>query len=103
VGQYNDTSPQFLKQPRLKSKSGAQPTAPVVQLTMQQVMSKTNTKYIPRTGIEQPFMLHAPRFSESHKEFERIATVNVSARHNCSQPWYSNWSNRKQKTETSPT
>lgn len=46
---------------------------------MQQVLQKTNIKYIPRTGIDQPYMLHAPKFIDNHKEFERIATVNVSA------------------------
>ena len=31
-----------------------------------------------RTGIEQVFCTERPRFIELHREFERIATVNVS-------------------------
>lgn len=37
-----------------------------------------NIKYVPRTGIDQPFMIQAPKFIETHKEFERVAVVNVS-------------------------
>jgi hypothetical protein len=33
---------------------------------------------LPRTGIEQPFMKEIPRFIDTHREFERIAVVNVS-------------------------
>jgi len=29
-----------------------------------------------RTGIEQPYLRDRPRFVETHREFERIATVN---------------------------
>ena len=31
-----------------------------------------------RTGIEQPYMRDRPRFIETHREFERVANVNVS-------------------------
>lgn len=31
-----------------------------------------------RTGIEQPYMRDRPRFIEVHREFERVANVNVS-------------------------
>jgi len=31
---------------------------------------------LPRTGIEQPFLYHRPKFSEVTREFERIATYN---------------------------
>ncbi len=34
--------------------------------------------FLPRTGIEQPFMRDRPRFKETHKEFESINTLNVS-------------------------
>jgi hypothetical protein len=40
-------------------------------------MSKNQLK-LPRTGIEQPFMKEIPHFIEAHREFERIAVVNVS-------------------------
>lgn len=33
---------------------------------------------LPRTGIEQVFCGDRPRFIEAHREFERIASVNVS-------------------------
>ena len=33
---------------------------------------------LPRTGIEQVFTGERPRFIETHREFERIAAVNVS-------------------------
>ena len=33
---------------------------------------------LPRTGIEQVFCGDRPRFIETHREFERIASVNVS-------------------------
>jgi hypothetical protein len=33
---------------------------------------------LPRTGIEQPYMRDIPRFIDTHREFERIAVVNVS-------------------------
>lgn len=33
---------------------------------------------LPRTGIEQPFMKDIPHFIDTHREFERIAIVNVS-------------------------
>ena len=33
---------------------------------------------LPRTGIEQVFTAERPRFIETHREFERIASVNVS-------------------------
>ena len=33
---------------------------------------------LPRTGIDQVFSGDRPRFIESHREFERIASVNVS-------------------------
>ena len=41
-------------------------------------MKKMNVKFVPRTGIDQPFMIQAPKFIETTKEFERNATVNVS-------------------------
>lgn len=31
---------------------------------------------LPRTGIEQVFCAERPRFIETHREFERIASVN---------------------------
>ena len=31
-----------------------------------------------RTGIEQPYMRDRPRFIEVHRDFERVANVNVS-------------------------
>ena len=34
---------------------------------------------LPRTGIEQVYTADRPRFIETHREFERIASVNVSA------------------------
>jgi hypothetical protein len=33
--------------------------------------------FLPRTGIEQPFMRDRPRFKETHKEFEPTHTMNV--------------------------
>ena len=33
---------------------------------------------LPRTGIDQVFSGERPRFIEAHREFERIASVNVS-------------------------
>jgi len=33
--------------------------------------------FLPRTGIEQPFMRDRPRFKETHKEFEPTNHVNV--------------------------
>ena len=33
---------------------------------------------LPRTGIEQVFIGERPRFIEAHREFERVANVNVS-------------------------
>ena len=33
---------------------------------------------LPRTGIDQVFIGERPRFIEAHREFERIANVNVS-------------------------
>ena len=33
---------------------------------------------LPRTGIEQVFCADRPRFIETHREFERVAPVNVS-------------------------
>jgi hypothetical protein len=33
--------------------------------------------FLPRTGIEQPFMKDRPRFKETHKEFEPTHTMNV--------------------------
>lgn len=33
---------------------------------------------LPRTGTEQPYLRDRPRFIETHREFERIANVNVS-------------------------
>ena len=33
---------------------------------------------LPRTGIEQVFCTERPKFIEAHREFERVATVNVS-------------------------
>ena len=33
---------------------------------------------LPRTGIEQVYTAERPRFIETHREFERIAAVNVS-------------------------
>ena len=33
---------------------------------------------LPRTGIEQVFCGDRPRFIDAHREFERIANVNVS-------------------------
>lgn len=41
-------------------------------------MKKLNVKFVPRTGIDQPFMIQAPKFIETTKEFERNANVNVS-------------------------
>ena len=35
---------------------------------------------LPRTGIEQVFCSERPKFIEAHREFERVATVNVSYR-----------------------
>lgn len=37
-----------------------------------------STIKLPRTGIEQVFCGDRPRFIEAHREFERIAPVNVS-------------------------
>jgi hypothetical protein len=37
----------------------------------------TNNVFLPRTGIEQPFMRDRPRFKETHKEFEPTNQVNV--------------------------
>jgi len=34
---------------------------------------------LPRTGIEQVFSCERPRFIDAHREFERIASVNVSS------------------------
>jgi len=48
------------------------------QLTLEQIMKKLNVKFVPRTGIDQPFMIQAPKFIETTKEFERNANVNVS-------------------------
>lgn len=48
------------------------------QLTADYVMKKYNLKYLPRTGIEQPFMIQPPKFIENQKEFEPIAHMNVS-------------------------
>lgn len=31
-----------------------------------------------RTGLEQPYMRDRPKFIEVHREFERVANVNVS-------------------------
>ena len=33
---------------------------------------------LPRTGIEQAFTADRPRFIDAHREFERVANVNVS-------------------------
>ena len=33
---------------------------------------------LPRTGIDQVFSADRPRFIETHREFERVASVNVS-------------------------
>ena len=33
---------------------------------------------LPKTGIEQPMMKDRPRFIEMHREFERVAPLNVS-------------------------
>ena len=33
---------------------------------------------LPRTGIEQVYTAERPRFIEAHREFERVASVNVS-------------------------
>ena len=48
------------------------------QLTAEKVMKEYNLKYLPRTGIEQPYMIQPPKFIENHKEFEPIAHMNVS-------------------------
>ena len=34
--------------------------------------------FLPRTGIEQPFMKDRPRFKETHKDFEPICNTNNS-------------------------
>lgn len=36
-----------------------------------------NSVFIPKSGIEQPFMRDRPRFKENHKEFEPIHCMNV--------------------------
>lgn len=41
-------------------------------------MQRNGVKIIPRTGIEQPYMMTPPKFNEISREFERIATINVS-------------------------
>lgn len=53
---------------------------PLSQKANHLLMSSINKAQIklPRTGIEQPFMKEIPRFIDTHREFERIAVVNVS-------------------------
>jgi len=34
--------------------------------------------FLPRTGIEQPFMRDRPKFKDTHKEFEATHQMNVS-------------------------
>jgi len=40
-------------------------------------MNKAVAQFMPKTGIEQPFMKERPRFKETHKEFEPIHCMNV--------------------------
>lgn len=48
------------------------------QLSVEEVMKKKNIKFLPRTGIEQPYMVQAPKFSEHCREYEPISQINVS-------------------------
>lgn len=40
----------------------------------QKINNAANNVFLPRTGIEQPFMKDRPRFKETNKEFEPINT-----------------------------
>lgn len=39
---------------------------------------KVEKTFVPKTGIEHPFMKERPRFIENQKEFEPIHCMNVS-------------------------
>lgn len=35
-----------------------------------------NIKFLPRTGIEQPYSIHTPKFIDTTKEYEPVAQMN---------------------------
>lgn len=41
-------------------------------------MLKYNLKVLPRSGIEQPYLIVPPKFSEVCREFEPTAVINTS-------------------------